>query len=161
MADLKRHVAYSGGYHGRHRVVQWLWQVVEEMEREDQRAFLKFVTSCSKVRRAVPPPVRLIEHADPWSLVSLPRQPPLSGFAGFAPPFTVRAVPNEEGGGDGGLFAPLAAALGMGRASADTMRLPTSSTCFNLLKLPMYKTRARLKERLLYAIRSNAGFELS
>ena len=34
MPDLKRHVAYAGGYHGRHRVVQWLWQVVEEMERE-------------------------------------------------------------------------------------------------------------------------------
>jgi hypothetical protein len=46
-------------------------------------------------------------------------------------------------------------------AGADTDRLPSASTCFNLLKLPAYKTKKRLKERLLYAIRSGAGFELS
>ena len=90
-------------------------------------------------------------------------QPPLSGFAGFAPPFTVRAVHDDSqtAGTRPGMFAAMAATLGLGHGGADTMRLPTSSTCFNLLKLPVYATRARLKERLLYAIRSNAGFELS
>ena len=43
----------------------------------------------------------------------------------------------------------------------ETQRLPTASTCFNLLKLPNFKSRAVLKERLLYAIRSASGFELS
>lgn len=40
-------------------------------------------------------------------------------------------------------------------------RLPTSSTCFNLLKLPNYQKRSNLKEKLRYAIHSNTGFELS
>lgn len=49
--------------------------------------------------------------------------------------------------------------FGMGRK--ETARLPTASTCFNLLKLPNYKSRKSLKEKLLYAIRSGTGFELS
>ena len=40
-------------------------------------------------------------------------------------------------------------------------RLPTSSTCFNLLKLPNYQKKATLREKLRYAIHSNTGFELS
>ncbi len=40
-------------------------------------------------------------------------------------------------------------------------RLPTSSTCFNLLKLPNYQKKGTLREKLRYAITSNTGFELS
>ncbi|KAI9910422.1 hypothetical protein PsorP6_011058 [Peronosclerospora sorghi] len=40
-------------------------------------------------------------------------------------------------------------------------RLPSSSTCMNLLKLPAYSTKRALHEKLLYAIRANAGFDLS
>ena len=40
-------------------------------------------------------------------------------------------------------------------------RLPTSSTCFNLLKLPNYQRKSTLREKLRYAITSNTGFELS
>lgn len=40
-------------------------------------------------------------------------------------------------------------------------RLPTASTCFNLLKLPNYTRRTVLKEKLKYALSANAGFELS
>lgn len=40
-------------------------------------------------------------------------------------------------------------------------RLPTASTCFNLLKLPNYTRKAVLKEKLKYALSANAGFELS
>jgi len=41
------------------------------------------------------------------------------------------------------------------------IRLPTASTCFNLLKLPNYQKKATLKEKLRYAITCNTGFELS
>ncbi len=41
------------------------------------------------------------------------------------------------------------------------VRLPTSSTCMNLLKLPNYKSKKILKEKLLYAIESGSGFELT
>ena len=43
----------------------------------------------------------------------------------------------------------------------NTDRLPTSSTCMNLLKLPEIRDKQTLKERLLYSINSNSGFELS
>ncbi|XP_062179642.1 E3 ubiquitin-protein ligase UPL6-like [Phragmites australis] len=40
-------------------------------------------------------------------------------------------------------------------------RLPTSATCMNLLKLPPYKTKEQMQTKLLYAINSEAGFDLS
>lgn len=40
-------------------------------------------------------------------------------------------------------------------------RLPTASTCVNLLKLPDYRDKQLLKTKLLYAIKAEAGFDLS
>ena len=40
-------------------------------------------------------------------------------------------------------------------------RLPTASTCMNLLKLPKYVDRETLKSKLKMAINSKSGFELS
>jgi len=45
-------------------------------------------------------------------------------------------------------------------AKPDDM-LPTSATCFNVLRIPAYSSEKVLKEKLLYAIYSNAGFELA
>nr|VZI38963.1 unnamed protein product [Spirometra erinaceieuropaei] len=63
-------------------------------------------------------------------------RPPMFGFRDLQPPFSIQIVP-------------------------DITRLPTSSTCMNLLKLPAYADKAVLQERLLYALNSNAGFEYS
>ncbi|GFU51888.1 ubiquitin-protein ligase E3C [Trichonephila clavipes] len=41
------------------------------------------------------------------------------------------------------------------------LRLPTASTCMNLLKLPEFDNEEVLKLKLSYAIESGAGFELS
>lgn len=46
------------------------------------------------------------------------------------------------------------------RASDDCDRLPTSHTCFNVLLLPEYGTRAKLRDRLSTAIRNSKGFGL-
>jgi ubiquitin-protein ligase E3 C len=46
-------------------------------------------------------------------------------------------------------------------AGRDSERLPTASTCVNLLKLPMYTDERILKAKLLQAINSGAGFDLS
>lgn len=46
-------------------------------------------------------------------------------------------------------------------SSFGNIRLPTSSTCMNLLKLPKYTSKEMLREKLIYAIESAAGFELS
>ncbi len=40
-------------------------------------------------------------------------------------------------------------------------RLPTAATCMNLLKLPPYRTPQQIRDKLLYAVQSGAGFELS
>ena len=40
-------------------------------------------------------------------------------------------------------------------------RLPSSSTCINLLKLPPYRTAKAIRSKLLFAIKNVAGFDLS
>ena len=43
----------------------------------------------------------------------------------------------------------------------DVERLPSASTCSNMLKLPNYRRADTLREKLLVAINARAGFELS
>ena len=69
-------------------------------------------------------------------ITSTPRAP-LLGFGSLYPRFTIRD------------------------AGSDEDRLPSTSTCVNLLKLPKYSNEAVLKEKLLYAAFSGAGFDLS
>ncbi|RAR16485.1 E3 ubiquitin-protein ligase NEDD4 [Stemphylium lycopersici] len=69
-------------------------------------------------------------------VTSTPRAP-LLGFGTLKPRFSIRD------------------------AGADQDRLPSTSTCVNLLKLPMYRDEATLKEKLLYSVFSGAGFDLS
>ncbi|XP_028080491.1 E3 ubiquitin-protein ligase UPL6-like isoform X1 [Camellia sinensis] len=49
-----------------------------------------------------------------------------------------------------------------GNASEEALdRLPTSATCMNLLKLPPYRSKEQMEQKLLYAINADAGFDLS
>ncbi|KAJ7649720.1 HECT-domain-containing protein [Roridomyces roridus] len=64
-------------------------------------------------------------------------RPPLLGFKELIPNFAIRD------------------------AGSDELRLPTSSTCVNLLKLPRYQSEKVLRTKLLQAITANAGFDLS
>ncbi|XP_064476571.1 ubiquitin-protein ligase E3C-like [Ornithodoros turicata] len=64
-------------------------------------------------------------------------RPPLLGFRELVPGFCIQS------------------------AGAEPSRLPTASTCMNLLKLPEINDENALREKLLYAIESGAGFELS
>ncbi|XP_017762268.1 PREDICTED: ubiquitin-protein ligase E3C [Eufriesea mexicana] len=63
-------------------------------------------------------------------------RPPLLGFKELDPPFCIQHAGSVD-------------------------RLPTSSTCMNLLKLPEFPDEKTLREKLLYAIQAGAGFELS
>jgi len=58
-------------------------------------------------------------------------------------------------------FGGLEPRFGIQPASGGNERLPTASTCFNTLKLPAYTSKAVLKSKLMEAIRSGAGFDLS
>ena len=69
-------------------------------------------------------------------VTSTPRAP-LLGFGQLNPRFSVR---------DSG---------------TDEERLPSTSTCVNLLKLPVYRTREGMRRKLRYSVNAGAGFNLS
>ncbi|KAH8832744.1 HECT-domain-containing protein [Flagelloscypha sp. PMI_526] len=64
-------------------------------------------------------------------------RPPLLGFKELQPNFAIRDAGESED------------------------RLPTASTCVNLLKLPRYTSERHLRQKLSQAIAANAGFDLS
>lgn len=74
------------------------------------------------------------------------------------PAFTIRYVPVDLDGREEEGFSFKHLFLGPVQKTA---RLPTAATCFNTLKLPAYERKTTLREKLLYSIRSGAGFELS
>ncbi|XP_050429580.1 ubiquitin-protein ligase E3B [Adelges cooleyi] len=134
--DLRKHTQYYGGFHDSHRVILWLWEVLQKDFTENERAlFLKFVTSCSK--------------------------PPLLGFAHLEPPFSIRCVEVGDDEDTGDTIASVIRGFFTIRKKDPQLRLPSSSTCFNLLKLPNYQKKSILRDKLRYAISSNTGFELS
>lgn len=61
--------------------------------------------------------------------------PPLLGFKDLVPKFTI--------------------------APTEPTRLPSASTCMNLLKLPRCEDESSMKSKISYAIEFNSGFELS
>lgn len=114
--DLRAHTVYGGLYvigdDGlEHPTIQLFWQVMHEMNDDDRRKVLKYVTSSPRA--------------------------PLLGFDQLNPHFSIR---------DGG---------------NDASRLPSTSTCVNLLKLPVYKDIKTLRDKLMYAVNSGTGFHLS
>lgn len=66
-------------------------------------------------------------------------RPPVLGFEHLNPRFTIRKIYIRK----------------------DSDKLPSASTCFNLLKLPTYSSSKILKQKLLYAIYETEGFGLS
>ena len=88
------------------------------------------------------------EQRDLLRFVTACPNTPLLGFGQLTPPFCVHRA-GMTGGSHGS------------EADADTARLPTAATCMNLLKLPPYRTKEQVRKKLLYAIKSGSGFDLS
>ncbi|ORZ04595.1 hypothetical protein BCR41DRAFT_196350 [Lobosporangium transversale] len=250
--DLRAHTEYQNGYFDQHPVIRNLWAVLDEFNSEEKRAFLKFVTSCSK------PPLGGFKHLYPPFSIRLVMNPTVSDQSHDGPQAnasrrvgsstnnsssqdhhdniqphqrnaTATSIGSSGGSASGGRFgsrlrsalsvnnssrsnerpqtatsflsssrtsrsslsssssspSPFTlttdehgtpAALGvvksffggvLGSTSSSSesagkkARLPTSSTCFNLLKLPPFTSKSVLREKLRYAIMSNTGFELS
>ncbi len=78
------------------------------------------------------------EHAMLLKFITGCERPPPLGFESLRPPFTLQRV----------------------ALKSDESRLPSASTCFNILKLPTYGSQSVMKAKLLLAI-STFGFELS
>ncbi|EGX93236.1 IQ and HECT domain protein [Cordyceps militaris CM01] len=77
------------------------------------------------------------QRRDLLKYVSSTPRAPLLGFSQLRPLFSIRDAGDDE------------------------ERLPSASTCVNLLKLPRYRREETLRSKLLYAITSGAGFDLS
>ncbi|KAJ1966383.1 ubiquitin-protein ligase (E3) [Dipsacomyces acuminosporus] len=75
-------------------------------------------------------------------------RPPLLGFSELNPRFCIRSSDD----GDESLLTD---------KREQNARLPSASTCVNLLKLPIYSSKQVLREKLVTAIESGAGFDLS
>ncbi|KAJ1612718.1 E3A like HECT domain containing ubiquitin [Cryptosporidium canis] len=76
------------------------------------------------------------EQSEFLLFVTSSRKAPLLGFQHLNPKFGIQIVP-------------------------DNTRLPSASTCFNLLKLPAYSSKEALKSKLRQAIFNSKGFDLS
>ena len=48
VASLKQAMQYAGGYHPSQQLMEWFWEVIDELTPDQQRKFLKFMTSCSR-----------------------------------------------------------------------------------------------------------------
>ncbi|KAK5816633.1 hypothetical protein F5H01DRAFT_366023 [Linnemannia elongata] len=241
--DLRSYTEYQNGYFDQHPVIRNLWAVLNEFDSEEKRAFLKFVTSCSK------PPLGGFKHLHPPFSIRLvvsptttdlnydstpapaPRQfgsgaptadtnssdsgrhqrsattgssiggssgngfgsrlrsafggnnnssssrsstmstsSSASALSSVSSPPPQRPTPRPMLPGDEtpaamgvvkSFFGGVLGGAGSSESSGKKARLPTSSTCFNLLKLPPFSSKSVLKEKLRYAITSNTGFELS
>jgi ubiquitin-protein ligase E3 C len=122
VGSLKRAMQYAAGYHPSQPIVHWFWEILEEMSAEQQRLFLRFMTSCSRQ--------------------------PLLGFASMEPAPCIQQIRLPE-------------AFSASVNADKNAPLPTSSTCMNLLKLPNYWSKELMRRKLLAAIESGAGFELT
>jgi len=78
------------------------------------------------------------DHAKLLMFVTSCPRSPLLGFASMEPRFTISKLDTEK----------------------PNEKLPTASTCFNILRLPNYSSEIVLKEKIYYALNSNAGFEM-
>ncbi|VVC29410.1 IQ motif, EF-hand binding site,HECT domain [Cinara cedri] len=123
LLDLRRTTQYYGGFHDSHRVILWLWEILQKDFTEKERSlFLKFVTSCSK--------------------------PPLLGFAYLEPPFSIRCVQVADDEDFGDTLVSVIRGFFTIRKKDPNLRLPSASTCFNLLKLPNYQKKSILRDKL-------------
>ena len=149
ISGLRKFTRYED-YTDDHPVIESFWEVLSEFSDEEKGNFMRFVMSSAR--------------------------PPLLGFGHINPPFMVRRATDpsitrlrdqrdrrrQQREEDGLPYDPDEASHQEEAAiKEDWQRLPTSSTCFNLLCLPAYPTKEKLQERLLYAISSGTGFELS
>ena len=117
VSDWRANTVYGPGFHPEHPTIRAFWEVVDELDEEQQRRLLRFATSCSR--------------------------PPLEGFRGLRPNFRINVQRPEVPPGQG----------------ADI--LPSASTCVNLLRLRPYQDKEVLRNRVVYAISADSGFELS
>ena len=129
--DWREHTLYEAPYHRKHRIVKNFWSVVGAMSTEDKKQLLQFTTSN--------------------------RRPPLCGFRNLQPQFKLQPVSAISSSSN-----PISSTFHSMFSKKPTKDpLPSSATCFNTLKLPMYATKKILRDKLLKCIKEAKGFHLT
>lgn len=121
---LRRNTEYDEDVSPGDEFVQRFWRVLESMEEEDKRAFLRFVWARSRL------PVGAAQFHQKFKLQSLS---PSSNRSGTESASTTSASGNS--------------------AWMDS-QLPKSHTCFFALQLPRYSSDEICRKQLLYAVRN-------
>lgn len=166
--NLRENIQYHG-YKEDEPYINEFWKIVSSFSIQDQQNFLRFITSSPRppllgfsqlnpkfTIRRVAPYNSSYQERDPFELFRSPSAISSSSASTSLYKFEVNhsiyPYPPLEPFTDGAAY-PMQA--------NEAPRLPSSATCMNLLKLPYYPTSEILREKLLYAIRSKSGFELS
>ena len=129
--DWRKYTKYDPPYHAKHRIIKNFWNVVKSMSNEEKKQLLQFCTSN--------------------------RRPPLMGFRNLSPEFKIQPVSTLTDNSN-----PISSTFQSIFSKKPTKDpLPSSATCFNTLKLPMYTTKKILKAKLIKCIKEAKGFHLS
>jgi len=129
--DWRKYTKYDPPYHSKHRIIKNFWNVVKSMNSNEKKQLLQFTTSN--------------------------RRPPLMGFKNLQPEFKIQPISTLTQNSN-----PITSTIQSIFSKKPTKDpLPSSATCFNTLKLPMYTTKKILKDKLLKCIKEAKGFHLS
>eukprot|EP00798_Chlamydomonas_sp_ICE-L_P007521 gene7521-668_t len=148
IASLADSIKFDHGYNSSSPAVKYFLEILAELDSDEQRRFLRFVTGC-------------------------PRLPP-GGLSALQPRLTVvRKHPSSghdvDGAGASDVAGSSAGATPVGSFKDGTMPttladgdLPSVMTCANYIKLPPYSSKQIMKERLMFAVNEGQGsFDLS
>ncbi len=131
-------------------------QAMQAFTAEEQKAFLRFVTSCSR------PPLLGFQYLEPKLCIQVGQTPSYPELPQIMP-VTVHCMCAAPSSILSWYFlTALSVQLRVVQmAGSAEERLPSASTCVNLLKLPPYRSADVIRHKLLYAVNNVAGFDLS
>lgn len=112
--------------------IRWFWEVFHELTLEEKKKFLLFLTGCDRI------PIQGMKaiKVSWWCHLNVSLMFYYKRLQNV-PSFQIYIQPTP-----------------------DDKFLPVAHTCFNLLDLPQYQTKEKLKYKLLQAIQQTQGFSL-
>ncbi|MEW5303421.1 MAG: hypothetical protein WDW36_006114 [Sanguina aurantia] len=151
--SLSDGIKFDHGYTLASSPVKCFLEVLSELNGEDQKRFLRFVTGCPRLPMggiAALRPRLTVVRKHPSGVASGAE---LLGSSNGTPVGSLSGAPMPSGNSSNNLNSGTTAADG---------DLPSVMTCANYIKLPPYSCKEIMAERLLYAIREGQGsFDLS
>ena len=116
--------------------MQWFWEILKlDLSGEEVSSLLAFITGC-----------------------------PCVPHSGLKPPLTITMIEGEAGvsGGDNAssnTSAETACTLNEGSSVVEQRDaiLPRSHTCFHQIVMPLYSSKEKMTEKLMYALKNSDG----